>query len=243
MPSSPSVGSMVRLLWNMPAQVVMTLVNIAWGGTLAFRRKTFDDLRLSERWGGALCEDTMTADVLKEHGLRMQFVPSLLMVNREDCGFLKVCFWIARQLINTRLYHSYWWFVLAHGTLVFATVYGGIAMAIVAASMMDPASMWRFIATVVLFQVTLLTQFLWLQIAVSRVIARRGEEGNWGSWKSWLTVPILVFVSQAVHLWALLWAQVAQTVEWRGIIYRVRSPFKVQVIGESKISTISTHSI
>ncbi len=243
MPASPSAGSIVRLLWNMPAQVVMTVVNIAWGGTLAFRRQTFDELKLCERWGGALCEDTMTADVLKQHGLRMRFVPSLLMVNREDCGFVRVSFWIARQLINTRLYHSTWWFVIGHGSLVFTTVYGGLALAALAAYLQDSMAMWRCLGAVALFQATMLAQFLWLQISVSRTIARRGEEPSWGSWKAWLTVPFMIFVAQAVHFWALLWAQSAKTVEWRGIIYRVKSPFKIQVIGESKISTVSTHSL
>jgi len=243
LPSSPSPGAIVRLLWNMPAQVIMALVNIAWGGTLAFRRETFDRLRIVDRWGGALCEDTMTADVLREHGLKMKFVPSLLMINREDSSFRSVCYWISRQLINTRLYHSFWWFVIAHGSTIFLIVYGGALLAGVAAALGDATAARRALLAVVVLQAALLSLFVWLQFWVNKVLRRRGEEANWGSVVVWLTIPFWVVIAQAVNFWALLRAQFSRTVEWRGIIYKIQSPFAIQIVEESQITATRTHSL
>lgn len=185
----------------------------------------------------------MTADVLREHGLKMKFVPSLLMINREDSSFRSVCYWISRQLINTRLYHSFWWFVIAHGSTIFLIVYGGALLAVVAAALGDATAARRALLAVVVLQAALLSLFVWLQFWVNKVLRRRGEEANWGSAVVWLTIPFWVVIAQAVNFWALLRAQFSRTVEWRGIIYKIQSPFAIQIVEESQITATRTHSL
>ena len=123
MPGTGSWGALVRYLWNAAAVVQMYWYEIAWGGTLAVKRKVIDELGLLDRWRHAFCEDTMLCRQLGKHGLRVKFVPSLMMVNREDCGLGACLSWIRRQLLTARLYHPLWPLVLLHGlgtTLVLA---------------------------------------------------------------------------------------------------------------------------
>ncbi len=123
MPGAGSWGAMVRYLWNAAAMVQMYWYEIPWGGTLAVKRKVIDELGLLDRWRNAFCEDTMLFRQLGKRGLRVKFVPSLMMVNREDCGLGACLSWIRRQLLTARLYHPLWPLVLLHGlgtTLVLA---------------------------------------------------------------------------------------------------------------------------
>ncbi len=119
MPERLSLGSLVRYSWNAAAVVIMYWCRIAWGGTLAIRRSVIDRADLLTRWQNAFCEDTMLFDTLRAHGLRQVFVPSLMMVNRENCTLRGVSAWITRQLLNSRLYHPGWLLTVMH---CFATV-------------------------------------------------------------------------------------------------------------------------
>ena len=115
MPAGGSWGALVRYLWNAAAIVQMYWYEVPWGGTLAVKRKVIDDLDLLGRWRRAFCEDTMLYRQLGRRGLRVRFVPSLMMVNREDCGVGACRRWISRQLLTMRLYHPLWPLVLLHG--------------------------------------------------------------------------------------------------------------------------------
>ncbi len=59
MPIASSWGALVRYLWNAAAIVQMYWYEIAWGGTLAVKRKAIEKAGLLERWRHAFCEDTM----------------------------------------------------------------------------------------------------------------------------------------------------------------------------------------
>ena len=86
MPATGSWGAMVRYLWNAAAVVQMFWDGVCWGGTLAIKRGIFVKGDLLDRWRHALCEDTMLFRWLGKRGMRVKFVPSLMIVNREDCG-------------------------------------------------------------------------------------------------------------------------------------------------------------
>ena len=72
---------------------------------------------LKERWGKAFCEDTMLFEVLRKQGLKVAFVPSLMMVNREACDVPGYSSWVRRQLLTARLYHPRWLAVAGHGLM------------------------------------------------------------------------------------------------------------------------------
>ena len=121
----------------------MFCYGIAWGGTLALKTRVFRQSDLLERWGRAFCEDTMLRTALARQGMRVAFVPSLMMVNREGCrmgGFFSGC---GGSCSPRRLYHPAWPAVAVHGIgmpLLLATAAGLLAAAVATGAW--PAAAW-----------------------------------------------------------------------------------------------------
>src|SRR4051794_14574103 len=90
-PARCNPGSLVRYLWGVAACTQMYAFDIPWGGSLAFRAELFRAANLSEQWARAFCEDTAFYRVLHDRGLRLRFLPSVTMVNRESID-LRSCF-------------------------------------------------------------------------------------------------------------------------------------------------------
>lgn len=126
LPDAVGLPSMLRYLWNAAAVVQMYAYEIPWGGSLALRVETIRKAGLISKWSHALCDDTPLYSALRQQGLRVHFVPSLMMLNSETCRFVAFLSWIRRQLLLVRLYHPLWPFVFAHGILVslFPTIVG-----------------------------------------------------------------------------------------------------------------------
>ena len=124
-PLEPLAGSLFRKYWNSAAIVQMQAYNIAWGGSLAIRRKVIDECNLLEKWSQAFCEDTMLSRILSSHGYRTRRLPQLVVENHESTSVRDSLHWITRQLLTVRLHHPDWILVLAHG--VFSAIATWIA--------------------------------------------------------------------------------------------------------------------
>ena len=75
----------------------------------------------------------MLRTALARQGMRVAFVPSLMMVNRERCRMGGFFFWLRRQLLAARLYHPAWPAVAVHGIgmpLLLAAAVGLLAAAV-----------------------------------------------------------------------------------------------------------------
>jgi cellulose synthase/poly-beta-1,6-N-acetylglucosamine synthase-like glycosyltransferase len=240
-PEAATPGAVMRYLWNVAAQALMTELHIAWGGTLAFRREVFDQLKLADRWSKAICEDTMTQDALREMNLKVQFVPTLMMVNREDISVNSFRRWVTRQLLNMRLYHSNWWFVLLHGLSVFVVVEGSLIFSLVAALRGYGNEALLAIGAAVLFQSTLCLLLFLLERAVLNL--SRPRRRLWGAWWVWALIPVWMLFVQTMNLWCVLRAQFTRRIEWRGVTYEVLSPFHIRIVEETEVIVSATQSI
>jgi GT2 family glycosyltransferase len=103
MPMDPTLGSVVRYIWNAGAVVQMHWYDFAWGGCFAIKRRVLQDSNLLRRWGRAFCDDTVLIIPVKKLGLRVAFVPSLMMINRENIALVSFFRWVCRQMLNVRL--------------------------------------------------------------------------------------------------------------------------------------------
>jgi cellulose synthase/poly-beta-1,6-N-acetylglucosamine synthase-like glycosyltransferase len=227
MPGVSSWGALVRYLWNAAAVVQMYWYEIAWGGTLAVKRKVIDELGLLDRWRHALCEDTMLFRQLGKRGLRVKFVPSLMMVNREDCGLISCLSWISRQLLTARLYHPLWPMVLLHGfgtTLVLAAAVAGTA---IAAFRGDWPAVWWCAGGLVVYETIMVSLLVPMEIAVRRIVRSHGGQTKWLSVGTILRLVPAIVLTQLVYTLALLGAQFARSISWRGVHYRVDGPWGI----------------
>ena len=83
-PIDSNLGSQLRAAWNAAALPQMQIYQVAWGGSLAMKLETIQKCGLLDLWSQAFCEDTMLSRVLRDHGLQVQRVPELIVVNQES---------------------------------------------------------------------------------------------------------------------------------------------------------------
>ena len=156
--------------------------------------------------------------MLRRAGLKLRFVPSLIMVNRESCdlgGYFRFC---RRQMLIVR-YHKDVWLIWGHGLVSSAyfiaaalTCLGGACRGYGAA--LAPA--------VVAFAAYLASMFGLLapmEQAVRRIVRSRGEPVDWLSPDKLLRLPAALLLTQIVY-GAIAWSlPLAKRVDWRGIRY------------------------
>lgn len=230
MPSNPSIGATVRYFWNTFAIVHMVWLRIAWGGSLAIKMDVIRNTNLLDAWGRAFCEDTMLYSSLRKQGLRLEFVPSLIMINREDCDPGSYFRWVGRQLLTARLYHPRWNAVVLHGLLSAILPVAVLAMCAVAVMTQN----WRIAAGVIVASVlygVLLLLLLWpLEACVRGVVARRGEPTAWMTSQFYFSCIWALPLLQILYPLALASTLSMRRVEWRGVEYRIDGPWRIRLV-------------
>ncbi len=121
-PDQVSWGSMVRYFWNAGAIVQVWLNGIIWAGSMALRRNVVDQIDLVASWRKSLSVDGTVVRRLKAAKLRAQFIPSVIMPNREDITIKSFTPWSERQLVAARSSGAGWAVVLFHAFAI-ACVY------------------------------------------------------------------------------------------------------------------------
>jgi glycosyltransferase involved in cell wall biosynthesis len=230
---SPQWGSLVRMAWGTAAATQMVAFGIPWGGSMAFRADLLRRSNLLEKWALCLCEDVPLEGVLREQSLRLHFVLTATMVNCESIDLVR-CFWfLRRQLISVRLYHSRWPLVLAFGVgmpLAILFAVGAIAAALSSADYRTATAVAGVLA---LCLTGLFSGTLWIDGALRGMARVRGETLPRLPWKTILAVPLMQFVFLA----ALLSATFARRVAWRGATYELLGPMKLRLVEYQPYST------
>lgn len=229
-PVDGSWGGMVRYIWNAAAVVQMYLYGIAWGGTLAIKTSVLHQAGLLDRWRNAFCEDTMLTAALRPLNLRVAFVPSLMMINREDCSVQRCDHWIRRQLLTARLYHPLWPAVAGHGFVTSGCLLLGAILAIIAGLQGNWLLAGVAALGVVTYEAAMLTGLGLMERAVRKVAQRRGEPTDWMKLGGLVRCLTAVPLTQALYVRSLAAAMVLKTVDWRGVKYRVDGPWEIHML-------------
>ncbi len=229
MPENGAWGSLIRYVWNAAAVVQMYWYRIAWGGTLAIKTEVLRNSDLLARWSHAFCEDTMLFTELRKQGLRVAFVPALMMVNRESCDIGGYFRWVRRQLLTARLYHPGWPAVVGHGiitSLVVIVSVGALATA-------GLAQRWEFFCSVgigfLCYQAAIALLLVPMEIAVRRIVAVRDEPTHWFTTAIAFKYLPTVALTQILYAAALASALWIRTVDWRGITYQIHGPWRIHL--------------
>lgn len=219
-------GAWVRYLWNVVVEITAYYTQMGWGGSLAMKVSILRDTDLRERWLKSANEDVLVGHAMRRLGLKMRWVPSLVMVNREECD-LRGCFhFMHRQQIWGRLYNRLGFWSNALGfLLIVATILFGIVRGILAG--LDGA--WlaaaaNLLAVAGFFGVQALMVVL-LEGLVRRLLARHGREGARLQVKTFLAIVLSQFWSAYV----LCRSMAASRYVWRGVEYEVHGPWNVRM--------------
>ncbi|MCA9269351.1 MAG: glycosyltransferase family 2 protein, partial [Planctomycetales bacterium] len=176
LPNQGLVGSLVRQVCNGPGVVVMHAVEIPWGGSLAIRADVLRAGRLREKWSHSIVDDGPVRTVVKQQGLKLRFVPSLLMANREDCTLPFAYNFLRRQLTWTKTYVAPWWPVMVGYSFVAVAMWTiSAVMAMVCAAAGQTAPAWNFAGGAAALGGAVVALWLALDIAARRLVRAHGE--------------------------------------------------------------------
>ncbi|NQU20150.1 MAG: glycosyltransferase family 2 protein [Candidatus Nealsonbacteria bacterium] len=230
MPAGASWGALVRYVWNSAAVVQMFSYGIPWGGTLALKTDVLRRSDLLDRWGRAFCEDTMVYSSLRKLGMKVAFVPSLMMVNREACSVSSFYHWVRRQLLAARLYHPGWPAVVVHciGTALLQVAVAGLLLAAVLSAQWHAAA-W-FAAGLACYWGPMPLLLCGMEACVRRIVHARGEPTGWLAGCAWLRLLAALPLTQSVYPVALISALLVRKVHWRGVFYQIGGPAQVHLI-------------
>ena len=218
-PQGSSLAGRVRAGWNGGALVLMTLLAIPWGGSLAVRRQVIDAGAWSDRLLTSLCEDTALIEPLHQLGWRYAFRPELIALDQDDSMALAALApWIGRQLLTARLHHPAWPLVALHGVGSALLLAATGALLLVGRSAVLAAAFG-------LYELGCMGLLLWIEATALAALAKphpsalRRQPAALGrrAW-DWLRDLPATQVLYALAVWHACWKR---QVSWRGITYRV----------------------
>lgn len=221
-------ASHLRSVWN--ASIASALganreKNFCWGGSTAIRRETFDTINVLEHWRGALSDDFALMRALRQAGLPIHFVPDCLTPSFEDCGFHELVEFTTRQLKITRVYAEPFWKTLLAGSLLFVSVFfGGVALTVARAAL----GLSYFVPLVFVAAIFALG-------AAKAYVRLKAVELSLPTYSAELrrSLPahlLLWPVASALYLYNALAAAFSRRIEWRGIVYELKSPTETVII-------------
>lgn len=230
MPATPSWGAIVRYEWNAAAAVQMHAFRIAWGGTLALKASAVRQSDVLQRWALAFGEDTMIYSSLRKLGLRVAFVPSLMMVNRENCTLPGFVHWVRRQLLSARLYHPGFVLVVLHGVATSLSLAAVLALLPVAIALHNAWAAGWLAATLAGYVAAMAGLLGLLEHQVRRSLRMRAEPLCRFDSARLLRSALAIPLTQIAYAGVLLSTLCVRRVEWRGAHYEIAGPWSVRLV-------------
>jgi cellulose synthase/poly-beta-1,6-N-acetylglucosamine synthase-like glycosyltransferase len=222
-PTGSQIGTLNRYLWNTFAIVSTQMSEIPWGGTLAVKTSLLRQADLVKLWGGALCEDVPLRQLAIEKNLKVKFVPSLIIVNQEECSLPSFVRWAVRQLVLVRLYHPSGWAILWSGLLG-----GAAALDVMVLSGLALVFQNTFALSILLLDFAVIwvgstiVPFLMIERGVRQLVATWSKPLPPISPLKRLFLWGWFIPGYAISAWIMVAAMLARAVEWRGITYRMQ---------------------
>jgi hypothetical protein len=237
LPTNGRLGSLIRQLWNAPGLVVMHTLEIPWAGSMAIRADVFRRGQLQDIWSQSIVDDGPVRTAVKEQNLKLHFVPSVIMANREECGLGSAYNFIRRQMTWTCTHVPLWWAaLLSYSVLCVVSWTVAAFLAVVCALQGSPDAALLFGAGAILLGVVSNVLWLSLDICVRRVVRSQSESAP-SVWSRQLArLPIAMLVAAWVHVCAAVAATVRRRVVWRGVTYEIRGPSNVRMIDDNQLT-------
>ncbi len=198
------------------------------GRCMAVRRETLEAIGFEQLLKTSMVHDAILKRPLDQLGLKLQFVPSLIMVNREQCALPFAINFIKRQMLWTRLYHPNFAFVLLHAIFLMASLMALCFGAVVSAVTMHGALALTCVVSLIAYMAWKIILHNLLNSTVRQALEKRGNEKLDGDTHSVWVLSFAIILTHAVYVYALLQAALHKVVEWRGIRYRIAAPFRVE---------------
>ncbi len=230
LPTGKYWGSSVRYLWNVFSVAKMHQYRIPWGGTLALKTDLIHTTGLLDKWERAYSEDTMIRSVLAKHGKKVIFVPSLIILHRQECNLPSLISWSKQQLLSYRLYHPQWLGVVADAIL---TVLLPNAMLVLSLTALC-TKQWD-VAAILLNGLGFYTQILlFFVLTIEKAVQQELIKHEQALPKISLATKAKMSISSLLTLWVYGLAMISslwmRQVDWGGVSYQVKGPWNIRLL-------------
>lgn len=221
----------LRSVWN--ASIASALganvkSNFCWGGSMAIRRETFENLQIRECWSGTLADDFTVTRTMKEANLEIRFVPQCLTATVEDCTFRELLEFTTRQMKITRVYAAHLWKASFIGSFLFNLVFiWGIL--IIVLNSIYAFSFWFALVSLILIAV-FSTGKSWLRLKAVRLVLGEYEKELK---QQFISQNALWIFTPALFLYNCFRALLSRKIVWRGIAYELKSPTETVIINRN----------
>lgn len=126
-PVKETMGEYVHAYLNIFLYIWMTTINFfggafLWGGSMAIRRKDFEDLRVAECWKHAVVDDNSLSRLLMKKSKRTVVVPACVTQTDDLLATMtKSIVWFTRQAMYLKAHEKPLWFFGALPLVLFAS--------------------------------------------------------------------------------------------------------------------------
>lgn len=224
----PTFASEMRSVWNASIASALgpdTRTNFCWGGSMAIRRATFEQLNVRDRLKGTLSDDFTVTRILNEAGLPIVFVPRAVTPSVSSCRFRELVEFTTRQMKITRVYAPKLWLMSLVGSGLFTAVMI-TGCSIILFSGENSAAIFPAIATLVLVSIFSIGK-AWLRLSA---VGLAMPEYRYAVGRQAFTQNTLWVLTPALFFYNSLAALLSRRITWRGITYELKSPTETVII-------------
>ena len=205
-----------------------TIFNQAWGGSMAIRVETFNQIKLDKIWQRAVSDDLTLSYAVKKANKKIIFAPGCLVASYEKTTWPGLFEFARRQFLITRVtIPATWWFGLGSSIYSLAGLWAGAAIVILAA-----VSSTNMLALYAAVPVVFFFGQVCRSILRQKMIAALLPEDA-GKMKPAMVADIL---GNCIWSWVLFVSIVSsafgRTITWRGIHYKLVGPTETIIIKE-----------
>jgi cellulose synthase/poly-beta-1,6-N-acetylglucosamine synthase-like glycosyltransferase len=237
-PARNSLGSAVRALINVGSVISMNFLNMPWGGCMAVRRSVIRELNLLPEWSRNMVLDGALPGQLRKAGFRVEFLPYVMMPNREECTLAFCHNFYRRQMLWTRLYHYNWlklFFIVFQRGITLPLAFAAILIGFIT------GAEHYALATAFCLLIYLINQWLTVLLifrALDRVL-HEPEARGWLTFSRYMACLPMVLLATAMITSSTFCATFFRKVRWRGMLLDVHSPTDIRAIGDEGMEDLS----
>ena len=229
-PSGQGWGSWIRYCWNVGAVVQVWLNKITWAGSMAMRLSNIAEVKLLEAWKCALSVDATVHRQMRQHEKQVQFVSSVIMLNRENISTRKFISWVQRQLIAAKSCGAGWTLVGLHAFNLAFTQAFSLIMFSLGLIYESPLIVLLTGTGLVLYWGSAFLSIFLIEKVIRKTLANHGEQIQWTGWQAAAQALIAMLLTQAVYPFALGSALFKRAISWRGVEYQIHGNSQVELV-------------
>ena len=226
-PIKGNIWSALRSIWNMTSANLLFSDehNFAWGGSMAIRKKTFEELHIAQKWQNGLSDDMILTRAVKDGGYKIKFVPQSIVASIEKTSFNELIEWTSRQMTIVRIYDPRLWKLAAYPQWVFNLIFI-FGLILVFKGLINRTAI-PFAAWLMLSDLPLGALINFVRYSSFKIAMPHYQDQIKPFW--WVYVALHLGASFVMSL-SFINSRRTNRITWHGIHYEMRSPEKTVVL-------------